>query len=572
MLLAITIGSMGQGNSPTISRPTVKGGTTTPSIPIVIRGGSHPSSQGGEGEARFVRTAVLDPTLPDDTIRLPFSLGIVATALDTDRSTLCRSFAQWTEVSTTVPVMYEDEMILCLTDYGSIRYTGGRRGSYWLTADGTVADTPDADLLYTFSVDTITQYLTLDISQRPGALHEGDVCFAQFAFNLKGRIVTFEVTVTISAETRGPSIPLAGMEKVGEQVVTATFDLTDEASWNLLNIDFGAINTMFGTSSPTSSMLMYVMTDYGQQLLTDYYTYHTPMVTLDIEGLETSDYGTGLWYILSYDPLQQQMSVQFDSRAFAGGECGSGSIFLAKDGQYCELVLDLHFGNVADNRTDFNIVGTNQLNVQLLPTSTYYTSVSHHADSTIYSLVSTPLDMLHISELIGTETPMLYAEQHTAGATTLTRNYTARPGQGFWFSTEGGTTSVSPLTPNCLAGVYYNEGELKWYEVPDVPRVGDTGIINLYLANPKKGIAVKYEIRVEYVAQLTEPTTHAIRRLPIGMNAADGTTTAIRQITHSTPESSAINPEYNIFNLQGQQLNAPVRGMNIVNGEKILIK
>ena len=120
--------------------------------------------------------------------------------------------------------------------------------------------------------------------------------------------------------------------------------------------------------------------------------------------------------------------------------------------------------------------------------------------------------------------------------------------------------------------MYYNEGELKWYEVPDVPRVGDSGIINLYLTNPKKGLAVKYELRVEYVAQLTEPTTHAIRRLPIGMNAADGTTTVIRQTTHSTPESSAINPEYNIFNLQGQQLNAPIRGVNIVNGEKILIR
>lgn len=566
MLLVFAASTMSQSMIPPLTKPSVKGGITSPSIPVVIRGGTHPSSQSDEAEARFVRTAVLSPSEPDETIHLPFSLGIVATALDADRSVLCQSFYKWTDIDCAVPVMYEDEQILCLSDYGSINYSGGRRGSYWLSSDGQVKTELDGDLLYTFSVDTVTQYLTLDVSQRPGALKEGDICFAEFAFNLKGRIVTFEITITMSSETRGPSIPLAGMEKVGEQVVSATFDLAQPAAGNVLNIDYDAISAMFDGGSEGSAPQLYVMTDYGQMLVSDYYTYHSSIVSLDIEGLETSDYSSGLWYILTYDPWLRRMSVSFDSRAFAGGECGSGSVLLVRGNQYCELVLDLHFGDATDSRTDYDIVDVQPLNVQLMTTSTYYTAMTQQGDPTLYSLVTTPLDMLRIAELIGTETPMLYAEQMNNGAETLTRNYTADPGQGFWFKASEGKAYVSPLATDCCVGVYYSDGVLKWYEVPDVPRVGDVCSLNLYLANPKKGLAVKYEVQVEYVEQIDEATTHAIRRLPVRMTAGRDAS-AIGNLTPTLSEGEGV-----VCNLSGQRLNAPQRGLNIVDGKKVFIK
>ncbi len=566
ILIVLSLFTKGQSRIPTFAKPSVKGGTTSPSIPIVIRGGTHPGSQSDEGEARFVRAVVLNPDEAAETIHLPFCLGIVATALDTDCSELCHSFAKWIDIDCEIPIMYEDEQILCLSDYGSINYSGERRGSYWLSRDGLVKNESEGDLLYTFSVDTITQYLTLDISQRLGALRNGDVCFAEFAFNLKGRIVTFEITVTISTETRGPSIPMTGMEKVGEQVVSATFDLVQSTTDNILNIDYDAILAMFDNDNEGSALQLYVMTDYGQMLLTDYYTYHSSAVSLDIEGLETSDYSAGLWYILTYDPWLQRMSVKFDSRAFAGGECGSGSVLLVRGNQYCELVLDLHFGYATDSRTDYNIVDMKPLNVRLMTTSTYFTAMTQQGDSVIYSLVTTPLDMLYIAEIIGTETPMLYAEEMENGVATLTRNYTAEPGQGFWFKADDCGAYVSPLAPDCCVGVYYSDGVLKWYEVPDVPRVGDVYTMNLYLANSKKGLAVMCEVQVEYVEHLEEATIHAIRRLPVGMRT-EHDATDIRSLVNG---KSII--EKSFYNLNGHRLNAPQRGINIVDGKTIIVK
>ena len=203
------------------------------------------------------------------------------------------------------------------------------------------------------------------------------------------------------------------------------------------------------------------------------------------------------------------------------------------------------------------------MDVKLMLTGDYYTYLNRQTGE--YALVQTPIDWSGIVELLGTESPVLYAEQQKDGNIIYSCRYNAAPGQGFWFTTDGQNAyRTSFFGEETKVGVYYSDGSFKWYEEPFVyTKAGEAYVLNLYFANPGKGTAVKYIINVEFVNEINNSQLCHVRRLPAGM----GTSTGIDNLTPTLSQGEGV-----IYNLQGQRINGLQKGLNIVDGKKIMVK
>ena len=160
--------------------------------------------------------------------------------------------------------------------------------------------------------------------------------------------------------------------------------------------------------------------------------------------------------------------------------------------------------------------------------------------------------------MLGTNSPKLYAEQKNDDGIAYTSRYNAAPGQGFWFTSDGGQLYRQYNNYTSL-GAYYTDGSIKWYEVPSL-ELDDTFQLNLYLANPDNGKAVKYAINVSFVKELQTESVAYVRSLPVGLGTPDG-------IERPTPSPSLGKGA--IYDLQGRRLlKAPEKGIYIQDGKK----
>ena len=112
--------------------------------------------------------------------------------------------------------------------------------------------------------------------------------------------------------------------------------------------------------------------------------------------------------------------------------------------------------------------------------------------------------------------------------------------------------------------MYFSDGSFKWYEEPFAgTKAGETYTLNLYFSNPTKGTAVKYVINVEFVNEIDNAEYCRVRRLPAGMD----TPTGIENLTPTPSQGVGA-----IYNLNGQRVNELQKGLNIVDGKKVLVK
>ncbi len=179
-------------------------------------------------------------------------------------------------------------------------------------------------------------------------------------------------------------------------------------------------------------------------------------------------------------------------------------------------------------------------------------------------MISTDIDEDGIKALLGTDSPRLYAEQKKGDVYNFTSRYNAAPGQGFWFTSDEGQCYRS-YGSELSIGVYYTEGSLKWYECPaNEMRLGNKYKLNLYLANPENGKAVKYEIDVEIVKELQTESVAYVRSLPIGMGTPDGIE-KVQEVQGS--KGSKGSKVQGLYDLQGRRLlKAPEKGLYIQGG------
>ena len=448
----------------------------------------------------------------------------------------------------------KDYSLYLLTDGG-----GGFQADFKLTADGSKAGENDGLWECSISPHSI-EWNRLDFSVCPctdGSEDHyplgkvGDTYNAVFALEYQGKIATFDITMNITAE-EGPAIPLSSMEKIGERVLSAHLDF---AEGNSLYFDLEDILPLFGSDVKGSNLQLCAMSDAERQMVVGSYRFNQSY-DLKIDGMVCLKRKAMDFYMVGYEGYGGSvLRVTADSNVFPGGQKTSGSVFLVADGKYYELILDIQFGDEYADQATFDIVKTEQTDVQLMWTEDYFSYYDREANR--YGLISTEINETEVKALLGTNSPRLYAEQKDGEVISYTSRYNAAPGQGFWFTNDGG--QLYRLYNNFRSlGAYYTEGAIKWYEVPSL-ELGDKFQVNLYLANPENGKAVKYEINVEIVKELQRESVVYVRSLPVGLgNNPDGIETPTPSLGRGA-----------MYDLQGRRLQkAPQKGLYIQDGKK----
>ncbi len=513
---------------------------------------------------KFTRIVNVEPTDTWGGIHEPtavFSLPVIAKALGVDCDELLDAFTDWKNGKLTAD---GSEMIYNLSDHASTKYTSGV-GGYWLKKDGKVVSFGfDSAWGCEFNVNKTMKELRFVLFQKPDVLKDGDVCSVQLGICYKGRMAVLEIIMNVKDGGNGELIALSSLQKVGEKVLTGTF--SDPSDRLKIKLDLNDFASLFKGDVVGKALKLYVMTDAEKQLLTDHYSYEiSPTVALDIEGTEFNDLSSHDYYVLSYSPYENLFVISMHPDAFKGGQKSSGSVFLVSGDQYYELVMDILFGSEQDEKTHFDILATEQMDVKLMLTGDYYTYLNKLTGE--YALVQSPVDWKTVVDLLGTETPVLYAEQKEDGNISYTSRYNAAPGQGFWFTTDGHNAyRTSFFGTTTKIGMYYSDGSFKWYEEPFVDtNAGEIYTLNLYFTNPLKGTAVKYVINVEFVDEISNPSLCYVRRLPAGMD----TSTRIEEVCVKSDERSV---KSGFYNLQGLRINGLQKGLNIVDGKKVWVK
>ncbi len=388
----------------------------------------------------------------------------------------------------------------------------------------------------------------------------GDVCHATYALEYQGKTATFDITVNVT-EQDGPLIPLSSLEKVGSEVLAGTFDYQNGLN---LKIDLDKVTALFGYDVEAANLQFYVMDDAGKGLITS--SRYDGSAVLNLDGTANREENPMEWIAMGYAFGNGSLSMGYgtaadpkQAEAFPTGQKTSGSVFLVADGKYYELILDIQIGAPKKDRESLDIVNAEQLNVQLMATQSSFTY--YDKETNRFGLVSTEIDVNGAKALLGTETPVLYAEKKNEnGNVVYSCRYTAAPGQGFWFTEEGYYSSYDNETP---LGGYLTDGSLKWYAGPysQILNAGNTYQLNLYLANPETGKGVKYEINVEIVEELQTESVAYVRSLPVGLgNNPDGL---------ETPTPGPSLGRGAMYDLQGRRLQkVPQKGIYIQDGKK----
>ena len=498
---------------------------------------------------------------------LRYNLSQIANLLGMTKKQLCSQLEQWKQRHVDVDTDYANEMIINLNDDGRMLQTGVTRSAFWLAADGKSADWTDAACAWyvQFEVHEAENLLMVGVCQKPDMLKKGDVCTVQIGLNWEGKMLIFDILMQIDTEEHGNLTKVDELTKVGE--VVACIEGIDTIQVITLPVDINDVIGMYSSGEVTPyNVSLYVRSMDTPESITDKYTYQLDnVVSMTTYGYENTTGSTAQSYNLCYSPTEEGCLKAFYSPLdFAGGEHGTGSVFLVNDNEYVEVILDITFGSEHKTLESYNVVETISGDVILNVTGSFHTS----RGSSINTLVQTEVDTEHITELLGTNAPCLYAEVLTDGIPSLTSTYTASPGQGFWLSNQDDRLRTAVYSEACQIGVFYSTGSFKWFENPINAKEGDQYALNLYLVNTDTGDAIRYVFQIRFDNNYIDSHPFYLSRIPQFDIVGDAS--GINAPSTVTPSSSFVSGS--VYNLQGQRRNAVAYGLNIIDGRKVLVR
>lgn len=172
------------------------------------------------GWAQFSRSVEQYPTKNYELSEIKFSLTEVATALETDTTTLVASLDAWyagAEGAT--------NMLSLLQPDGtkSEDYTQGSPGGFWMTSEGAVTGWGESSTWYNqISWDATEDAFSFWVGQYPETMTVGDAVSANFVLAYNGKEVTFNVGLSVIALPEYP-----------EPTTTKLSELTIVGEWTL---------------------------------------------------------------------------------------------------------------------------------------------------------------------------------------------------------------------------------------------------------------------------------------------------------------------------------------------------
>ena len=417
------------------------------------------------------------------TVDATFELTAIAQTLGTNSETLTNALDSW--------ISGEGSNLFFLEDADGTRYSdynAGGIGGFWMTAEGTLTSwTSEIGLgvwYNSISINKEAGLFVISIGQYPEALKGGEVLKAKFVLAYNGKEATFDIVLKIKEQV------FSGMTEVGSQsIVLEQYPTTDYSS-SSFSVDMNEISTLL--NADVSEISLWAPTEDGN--LSNGATAGNQGFWYSKDGYRTT-WGTncGIYVENSTNGDFSSFNVGQYPLAYKGGETATATLYFVAGTKYYTVNINMNI-LLKEDEPPLESVATRTVYVQIVPSeNSYEVEMEYTID---------PSDF----ELIGTDSPTLYARMAPAEGSEWAGNYDDRyscsPSPGFWMSTEGYRSTWGTEGTNWAFSYLIDETTFKFFQMPGRNQVGDEYQAYVYLMNEETGKMITYDMNVLFVEKV----------------------------------------------------------------------
>ena len=253
---------------------------------------------------------------------------------------------------------YDSKKYMYLITGDGKQVVGQQHRLFYLRSDGGVAQTDEGYWECVISIDRSRNRLNFGFTPACDYSHmygpngsiglkpkAGDTYHYTFGVRNLDKQATFDITINMVEGYGGNTVPIASLEKVGEQEVRLKYQ--DMKNTFKTYLDLEEIAKSFGGNVKGGNLCLCLVTDPGQKTVTDRYTFKWDVwATLDETMTETGNSRDPRGMQLTYIPASGELLLYplNDGAGFKEGEHVAGSLYLVSDGKYYELKVDEQIG------------------------------------------------------------------------------------------------------------------------------------------------------------------------------------------------------------------------------------
>lgn len=392
------------------------------------------------------------------------------------------------------------------TDGRSNSLTGNPPNEFWMTEDGLPKAYDDACW---FVGITFNESVDVYVGQMPGffasLLEDKQLKTTLYLVN-DGKEVCFNITLKVTAPETIPleTIPLEGMEKVGEETLEVHYVVGDNNDGNF-TVDLATVASLLGCE--TNKVALNVLHDETSLSLNHTAYNGGSWMTKEGYSIDWGVEGFAIFVEPDKDLIFTNFHYGFNDAAWAAGDDYNVKLYFNYESKY--YLYTLHV-TATDRETfdgEYKLIETESISMQIVPSSTDWAWKE-----------TTTIDLNDVESKIGTRNFVLYTDLYNEdkGALEWSSDYNCDPKPGFWLGT---TTYLDTNGKNVVDnvgfgeknsfGVTYANGVFIWYQNLNQRSAGDTYSANLYLVNEENGKYIQYVVNVTYVESKTLTAEYA---------------------------------------------------------------
>lgn len=344
-----------------------------------------------------------------------------------------------------------------------------------------------------FQFNPETEQLIFNIGQKGGALpidgsdqgiDDINEVGTTIYFVYDGKAIDLKVKLVIDEREK---VPFAEMTEVGSETIVKEMDPDGSYSTVSFTLDMDAIATLLEVEQSEITL----WAPLSETEITDESSGERGGYWFNMDGYRAS-WGSGCGICTNPDNAGDFSSFAICQypNAFEGGETGIATLYLVAGAKYYTVHVELNIRKPTNPDAPFESVANRAIRIQSLNTDVYALEMTY------------TIDPNEVEELIGTNSPKLYARKAPAEgeewAEEYSKQYSCTPYPGFWMNPEG---YASTYGNNAPWGFTVNEStfEFTFYHMPNGNQIGDEYNAVVYLVNESTCKMISFNINLRFV-------------------------------------------------------------------------
>lgn len=344
-----------------------------------------------------------------------------------------------------------------------------------------------------FALDPETEELIFNVGQKGGALPINGSDYDLGVINEVSTPIYFvfdgnavELTVKLIIDER-EKVPFSEMTEVGSETIVKEMDPDGSYSTVSFTLDMDAIATLLEVEQSEITL----WAPLSETEITDESSGERGGYWFNMDGYRAS-WGSGCGICTNPDNAGDFSSFAICQypNAFEGGETGIATLYLVAGAKYYTVHVELNIRKPTNPDAPFESVANRAIRIQSLNTNVYALEMTY------------TIDPNEVEELIGTNSPKLYARKAPAEgeewAEEYSKQYSCTPYPGFWMNPEG---YASTYGNNAPWGFTVDEStfEFTFYHMPNGNQIGDEYNAVVYLVNESTCKMISFNINLRFV-------------------------------------------------------------------------